>query len=430
MKRILILIAVAAMLAGCQHKEHADLIIHNAKIYSVNNNFSVMQSAAICDGRFVAVSSDAIIKARYYSDNVVDMQGKYVFPAFIDSHSRFLDYAFSLADSVQGQLSESQKVELLKRAEKRCFSMGISTVTDFGTSYNNVKLIDSLQQKGELMLSVYAVLEPSAENISQYISRMPYHTNKLKVISVGVNLDGGLASQEAVLLSPYTDNTNGRLLASADSLERICSMAYNNGFQMCVGCVGDSAARVALKTFADILPRKNSVRWRVENLQMTSKRDLRFISHYNILPMVIPASYADTREKLPSILSKKQIRETFAWKKILGQNQGILCGINAPDEPINPMRTMYSAMRQEKQKLRNKQGQEMTSVQALKAMTIWAAYAQFDEENKGSIEVGKNADFIVTNENLTTMYKPYLPDVKIVSTYLCGQKVYDITQGE
>ena len=66
------------MLTGCQHKEHADLIIHNAKIYSVNNNFSVMQSAAICDGRFVAVSSDAIIKARYYSDNVVDMQGKYV----------------------------------------------------------------------------------------------------------------------------------------------------------------------------------------------------------------------------------------------------------------------------------------------------------------------------------------------------------------
>ena len=389
-----------------------------------------MQSAAICDGRFVAVSSDAIIKARYNSDNVVDMQGKYVFPAFIDSHSHFLDYAFSLADSAQGKLSESQMADLLKKAERHCFSMGISTVTDFGTSYNNVKLIDSLQQNGELQLSVYAVLEPSAENISHYIGRMPYHTNKLKVLAVGLNLDGSLASQEAVLLSPYTDNTNGRLLASADSLERICRMAYDNGFQVCVGCVGDSAARVALNTFANILPRKNSARWRVGNLQMTSKRDLRFISHYNILPMVIPASYADTREKLPSILSKKQIRETFAWKKILGQNQGILCGINAPDEPLNPMQTMYSAMRQEKQKLRNKQGQEMTSVQALKAMTIWAAYAQFDEENKGSIEVGKSADFIVTNENLTTMYKPYLPDVKIVSTYLGGQKVYDITQGE
>ena len=427
MKRFYFLIAIAAMLVGCQHREHADLIIHNAKIYSVNDNFSVMQSAAIRDGRFVAVSSDAIIKARFYSDNVVDMEGKYVFPAFIDSRSHFFEYANSLIDSTQLQLSVS---DLLKKAEKNYFSMGVTTVTDFGTSYSNVKLIDSLQQKGELQISFYAVLEPSVENISHYISKIPYHTDKLKVVSVGVDLDGSLADQKAVLESSYSDSTNGSLLVSADSLLRICRMAYDNGFQMCVGCVGDSAARVALNTFADILPRENDARWRVENLQVTSIRDLRFFSQYKLLPLVIPAKYESSRERLPEILSRRQLRRTYAWRRILGQNQGILCGIDAPYEPLNPTLTMYSAMRQDKRAVRNKQGQEMTSVQALKSMTIWAAFAQFDEKTKGSIEVGKNADFIVTNENLTTIYKPNLPEVKIVSTYLCGQKVYDSTEGE
>lgn len=425
MKRIY-WVLVALLFASCQQKERADLILRNGKIYTVNNNFSVLQSVAIRDGKFVAVSSDANIRTRYYSDSVIDLKGNFVYPAFIDAHSNFVDYALSLSDTIITQPSDNQLSELLKKAENNCFSMGITSVTDFGTSYSNLQLIDSLQKNNLLNINIYCILEPSAENIKNYLNKVPYYTEKLKAIAVGFNLDGDLATHNAVLLSPYADNQNAQMLVDTETLYNLCQTAYNQGFQICVGCSGDSAARVAFKTFAKILPRKNNLRWRVENLQMTNMRDLRYISHYNIIPTIIPTKYASTRETLPQLLSKKQLREVFAWKKILGQNQGIVCGMNVPDEPLNPFQTMYASMRQEKRKLQNKQGQELVATQALKSMTIWAAYAQFDENNRGSIEVGKTADFFITNENLTTMFKPYLPNVQIVSTYMKGKKVYEI----
>jgi len=427
MKKFILIIATAATFAGCQQKENVDMILRNAKIYTVNNNFTVQQGAAIRNGKFVAVSSDANIRTRYYSDNIIDLKGKYVFPAFIDAHSRFIEYALTKADSNAANLPDSQLAELLKKAENDCFSMGITSVSDYGTSYNHIKLIDSLQKTGFLNIDLYCVLEPSAENIRHYLNNVPYFTNQLKVLSVGISLDGSISKKNAVLLSGYADKTNAKMKMDADSLNKICQMAYEHGFQVCASCSGDSATRLVFKTFADILPRKNNCRWRVENLQMTNMRDLRYLTHYSLTPVITPDDYAAAREKLPQLLNKKQLRETFAWKKILGQNQGIVCGTN--DVGLtNPMQVMYSSMRQEKRKLQNKQGQELTSTQALKSMTIWAAYAQFDEKEKGSIEVGKNADFIITNENLTTMYKPNLPNVKIISTYLRGQKVYDISE--
>lgn len=516
----LITTAIALTVSGCRQKEDVDLILKNAKIFTVNNSFAVVQGAAIRNGKFVAVASDATISARYTSDSVLDLKGKFVYPGFIDSHAHFMQYAMALAqvdldeaeslNSILNKLSDYKKknegrwivarnltytpddciipdntalnksfedtpvfiwtkdyktalvnnallkavgiqyngngylsndqarmvakllpepstdelVQLVKKAERNCFDAGITSTTDFGATHANLQLIDSLQNAGILQIPVYAILEPSAENIAQYITKMPIQTDKLKILSVGIDIDGRLSQNNAVMLAPYTDkNINGELRISPDSLKRLCLMAFDNGFQMCVGCIGDSAARLALKTYASILPHKNNMRWRIEDLHLITRRDLKYFSHFNIVPSVQPTQYEFNREFLSDKINRRLKKEVFAWKQLLGQNQGIVSGSNAPYGPLKPMEIMYAAMSQEKRKTHNKQSQKMTPTQTLKSLTIWAAYAQFDEQQKGSIEVGKWADFVVVGKNITTMYQPDLPQVEIEQTYLRGKRV-------
>ena len=521
-KRILlILLSLSLLVTSCNNKEHVDLILRNAKIYTVNSNFAVMQSAAIRNGKFVAVSSDANINARYTADSVIELKGKFVYPGFIDTHAHFSQYALSLSHinldtaktikNVIDQLSDFQRdnpdmwivgknldagifydkemqictilnnhfpetpvliwlsdynfalinkafadklpaeaniksgivnqrkavtaskfipapndsimTELLKQAEHDCFNAGITSTTDFGATYNNVQLIDSLQKNGCLQIPVYAVLEPLGENVSKYISKMPYQTDNLKVQSIGVSLDGQLTQNLAVMRAPYGDNHNGQLVISADSLLQICKTAYEHGFQMCVNSIGDSATRLTLNTFAKILPIKNDMRWRIEGLHMTVRKDLRILNHYNIIPSIQPLQYQPSKAFIDNNFNRKLLREAFAWKHFLSQDRGIICGSDCPYNQLNPMAVFYASVKQEKRKMHNKQSQELSTTQALKAMTIWAAYSQFDDKQKGSIEVGKWADFIVTSENITTMYQPNLPNVTIERTYLRGKRV-------
>ena len=516
----LILLGVSLLATSCQHKEHADLILKNAKIYTVNSNFAVMQSAAIRNGKFVAISSDANISARYSADSVIELKGKFVYPGFIDTHAHFTQYALSLshinlesakttknvidqlddyhrqkpdswivcknldvdaftdnklqlcatinhqfpetpvfiwlsdynsalinqafANKIQSnnikngvlnqrdaqmaskfipQPSDSLMTQLLQLAEQNCFNAGITSTTEFGASYANVQLIDSLHKNGLLQIPVYAILEPSKENISKYISQVPYYTDNLKVLSVGLNLDGQLQQNLAVMRSPYGDKQNGKLSISADSLFNICKTAYEHGFQMCVNSIGDSASRLTLNTFAKILPIKNNSRWRIEGLQMAVRKDLRMLNHYNIIPSIQPSQYQSAITFIDNTFSRKLARGAFAWKRYISQNQGIICGTDIPYNPLNPMAMFYAAVRQEKRKMHDRQSQALTTAQALKAMTIWAAYSQFDDQQKGSIEVGKWADFVVTSENITTMYQPNLPNVTIERTYLKGKRV-------
>ena len=522
LKNIALMASVAMLAIGCQHKEEADLIIRNAKIYTVNNSFAVMQSAAVKNGKFVAISNDANIMARYVSDSVLELKGKFVYPGFIDAHAHFVEYAISLsqidlsdadslnevvrrlidyqhknpgkwivarnldimlADSYQmaekdilsdlfadtpvfvwseGYMSaiinkafsdktginadspdriirgtvahaasrcipapaDSEMESLLQKAEQDCFNVGITSTTDFGARQSFIKLIDKMQAEGKLRIPVYAVLEPSAENIEAYIGKVPYYTENLKVLSVGFDIDGCLPQQTAMMLEPYgTDGANGTLWVTADSLMNICQQAYDHGFQVCVGCVGDSAARLAVNTYAAILPHKNNARWRLDNLQMITHKDMRKLGHFNIMPSVLPMQYQRNSKFIKEMFNRKHVKESFAWKQLLDQNQGIVCGTDSPFGKLNPMLVYYSAIRQEKRRISNKQSQEMTPTQALKAMTIWPAYSQFDEKSKGSLEVGKWADFIVTSENLTTMYQPNIPDLHVDMTYFRGCRV-------
>ena len=519
---LLIMISCSLLATGCRQKEEVDLIIKNAKIYTVNNSFAVVQSAAIRDGKFVAIGSDANILARYTSDSILNLKGKFVYPGFIDSHAHFMLYAMTLAqidldnaesmNAVLNKLSDFKKnnpgkwivarnltysppddciiqdnsvldkvlgdtpvfiwtkdykyalvnsamlsqagmsdagnggylvgnqarqaaeylptptndelVQMVLRAERHCFDAGITSTSDIGATYENVQLLDSLYKTGCLQIPIYAALEPSAENMRHYISRMPVKTEKLKLLAVNIDIDGRMSLHNSVMLQPDANGTpNGKLRISPDSLKSLCQTALYHGFQMSVGCYGDSAARLVLKTYASILPNKNAMRWRVENLHLIAKKDLKYFGHFNIIPSVQPTQYEYNKPYISGNLNRKLKKEVFAWKQLLGQNQGIVSGSNAPYGPLNPMEIMYAAMSQDKRKTHNKQSQKMTPTQVLKSLTIWGAYAQFDEQHKGSIEVGKWADFVVVGKNITTMYQPELPQVAVEQTYLHGVRV-------
>ncbi len=511
-------VAGLLLFAGCHQRDRVDLIIRNAKIYTVNNSFAVVQGAAVRNGRFVAVGSDANINARYTADSVIDLHGKYVFPGFIDTHSHFIDYALSLgqadlgsatganqalkmlenrrnttpdnwivarnlnsefADSVAAQIdnafpdspvfiwlcgqeqavvnraliskvgistgnnrlltidetvatahklpqvSADSLTQLMQQAERNFFAVGITSATDYGTSYDNTQIINQMYNNKQLQIPIYIVLEPSAENIENYISKIPVYSDNQKILAVAVSIDGSLASGKTAMIEPFKNRQRNAPLVTTDSLARLCQMAIDHGFQMCVSCSGDSATRLAINTYASILPNKNNLRWRLDNLQAIQRSDLKRIGHYNIIPAVVPVQYAQSNAIATQLLNKSQQKVLFAWKRILEQNQGIVAGIDVPNNQLSPMAVYHAATHQERLKLRNKQGQEMSSIQALKAMTLWAAYSQFDDDSKGSIEVGKWADFIIINENITTMYRPNIPNVKVRSTYLHGKKVYD-----
>lgn len=320
-------------------------------------------------------------------------------------------------------------------AEKICLEMGLTTVNEAGLDRVVIEAIDSLQQSGAMSLRIYAMVTDSKENLDYYLKAGILKTDRLNVRSVKVYGDGALGSRGAAMREEYSDQPGQYGLmrtteAQLDSLARVVAAA---GYQMNTHAIGDSANVSVLRVYAEVLKDKKDPRWKVEHAQIVTPSDYEYFSE-KILPSVQPTHATSDMYWAENRVGAERIKGAYSYKSLLQQSGMVALGTDFPVERVNPMYTFYAAVA--RKDLENfpengyRKEEALTREETLKGMTIWAAYSNFEENEKGSIEVGKFADFTVLDRDIMTIPEDSIPKTKVVATFINGKKVFSSSESE
>ena len=339
----------------------------------------------------------------------------------------FIDNPMEIIEKIIPKPSRETQIQALKVAEKINFSYGLTTVDDAGLSRETIELIDSLHQTGDLKIRIYAMVSASDENIDYYTKKGIIKTDRLNVRSFKVYADGALGSRGATLKEPYSDQHDhyGAMVTPLSKIKEYAEKIATSEFQMNAHAIGDSANYVMLKTYTEVLDGAKNRRWRIEHAQVISPNDFDYFE--NILPSVQPTHATSDMYWAENRLGEERLKGAYAYKDLLNKYGKIALGTDYPIEKVNPILTFFAATARKDLQDFPKDGFQMenalTREEALKGMTIWAAYANFEEDEKGSIEIGKLADFTVLDKDIMTMEYADIPSVKVKETYLNGVRV-------
>ncbi|RCL65583.1 MAG: amidohydrolase [Cryomorphaceae bacterium] len=538
--KVLITILILNSSFGC--KKNVDLIIYNANIYTVDDNFNVAEAVAIKNGLFYDIGENDILK-KYNTKESLDLNGSTVLPGLIDAHCHFyglglnqqeidlvgtksfdeilfklksqsvenktvikargwdqndwdikefpnkdqldvlfpntpvvleridghaylvnqkaldmaqistatksnngtllkkngkltgvlIDGPMSLIDNVIPELSKTEKIQALLDAEKICFKNGLTTVDDAGLSKEIILLIDSLQNKKDLKMRIYAMISNSEKNLDYFLNRKPIKTEKLNVRSVKVYGDGALGSRGATLKFPYHDDKKnyGKLVTDPESLKKLASRIADANFQMNTHAIGDSTVKLLLNTYSKVLEKKVDPRWRIEHSQIIDLQDMEGFSN-KILPSVQPTHATSDMYWAEDRVGPSRIDGAYSYKALLNESNVIGLGTDFPVEKVNPFHTFYAAVARKDLSGYPDEGFQFQNAlsreETLKGMTIWAAYLNFEEGEKGSIEKNKFADFIIVDRDIMKVDIKKAANTTVLKTYLSGELVYSNTK--
>ncbi len=336
-------------------------------------------------------------------------------------------------DSVQARIPKDfgpAYVSALQKAEKECFSFGISTLSDAGLDLREIQFLDSLQKAGILKMRIYAMANPSKENFEFFAKNGKITEDRLHVCAIKIYADGALGSRGACLLSPYTDqkDTHGFLLHSPDYYLEMAIKIRGLDFQMNTHCIGDSANRLLLKTYGEVIGQVTDHRWRIEHAQVVNPDDMALFSTYQIIPSVQPTHATSDMYWTDRRLGMNRESHSFAYQSLLQQNHIIAFGTDFPVEKINPLYTLYAACERKDLSGYPMAGYQMeqscSRYEALQAMTSWAAYANFEEKVKGQIKKGLWADLVVIPTDLTFCEPEEIIKANVELTLINGEIVY------
>lgn len=316
-------------------------------------------------------------------------------------------------------------------AQRNCFAVGLTTVDDCGLDYNEVQFIDSMHRSGELKMRVYAMLSDAKRNYDFISDKGKIKTDRLNVRAFKVYADGALGSRGACLLQPYSDRPGwtGFLLSSKEHFDSVASVLHGKGLQMCTHAIGDSGNRVILNTYAKYLKGKNDLRWRIEHAQVVNENDFKLFGEYSVIPSVQPTHATSDMYWAGDRLGKEREKGAYAFNDLMKQNGWIPLGTDFPVEDISPFKTFYAAVIRKDAKGWPENGYQVENAlsreHALRGMTIWAARSNFEENEKGSIEAGKFADFVILDQDLMKAPDSALLNITVLRTFINGEKVYE-----
>ena len=255
-------------------------------------------------------------------------------------------------------------------------------------------------------------------------------TGRLNIRSIKMYGDGALGSRGACLLQPYSDKPGhyGFLLSRPEHFDSVANWVVQKGFQLCTHAIGDSGNRTILNIYAKYLKGRNDLRWRIEHAQVINKADFNLFGANAIIPSVQPTHATSDMYWADKRLGKEREKGAYAYKQLLQQNGWIPLGTDFPVEDISTFKTFYAAVVRKDAKGWPAAGFQMENAlsreETLRGMTIWAAKANFEETEKGSLEKGKLADFVILDADIMKVVSQKLLNVKVVATFLGGEKVY------
>lgn len=541
---LLILISIPFLLNNCIKMKPADSLIYNARIYTVDSLFSVSEAMMLKDGSILAVGTEKELRRKYKPAEEFDMDGKNIYPGFIDAHCHFTGYGLSLnqvelsgtsspmellqkvkdfalqnpqgwitgrgwdqndwekqefpdrslLDTVfpdrpvvlfridgHAALANAKALEIagitnlstinggefrkrnnrltgilvdnaieevrkhiplpsaeemkngLLKAQENCFAVGLTSVQDAGLDAATIKLIGKLQKEESLKMRIYAMLNPDETSINEIMKAGILKTEKLNVRSLKLYADGALGSRGALLIRDYSDSpgSRGLFVTPPEELKRLSQLAFENGYQVCIHCIGDSAVRTVLELYTSILKDTNDLRWRIEHAQVIDPADVEKFGKFNIVPSV-QTTHATSDMYWAEKRLGARIHNAYMYRTLLMQNGWLPNGSDFPVENINPILGFYAAVARKDLSGFPEEGfmkeQSLTREDALKAMTIWAARAAFEEDEKGSLETGKLADFVVLDRDIMEVPENSIHQARVLSTWVSGSRVFQLKE--
>jgi predicted amidohydrolase YtcJ len=265
-----------------------------------------------------------------------------------------------------------------------------------------------------------------------FFTHGPYKDERLNVRAVKTYADGALGSRGACLKKEYSDQPGhfGYMLHPVKYFDKLAEDAMNNGFQLCTHAIGDSANEVIIDVYDNHLSTENHRRWRIEHCQVVAPKDRKKMGDNMIIASVQPTHATSDMYWAADRLGDDRMTYAYAYEDLREATEGmIVFGTDFPVEDIDPIKTFYAAtVRKDMEGYPKKGFQPENKVKrkdALRAMTINAAYSNFEEEEKGSLEQGKYADFIILNQDIMKVEDKDIPRTKVLATYVNGEKVFD-----
>lgn len=517
------------------------MIIHNATIYSCDDNFKVYDAMAIKDGKILQMGPEREILNGYDCDEVIDLANAPVYPGFHDAHCHFEGYALTLNEVdlngaqsfnevvsrivafetdnefswikgrgwdqtlwegqsfptkdtldilfpdkpiairrvdghaalvnqaaldiagytpetiIEGglievidgkctgilldnaydslaihipELAEDQLLELLLQAEQDLFEVGLTSINDAGIEAPQRERFIKWYEEGQLSIKNYAMLFPTSANLNWAAEQGDFELNNLHIKSFKVIGDGALGSRGACLLKPYSDqlHQHGFMLRSFEEFRAIAETAKSINYQVNTHCIGDSANRTILTIYKEVIGAVPDHRWKIEHAQVLHPDDFDIFEQYSIIPSVQPTHCTSDMRWAEERLGAERVKYAYAYNEILQKAGMIALGTDFPIERISPLETFYAAVsRMDRYGFPEGGFQNENALSredALKGMTIWAAYSNFEEKQKGSLEAGKDADFVILTKDIMTIPIEEVLNTFVDKTYLQGKLVY------
>lgn len=518
---------------------HADLIVYNARIYTVNTFFDMAEAFAVKDGKFIAVgAADDILKS-FTTSKKINAEGKTILPGLIDPHCHLFWYGYgklqadlrqtkspqeavkrlkkhynkkspdwilgkgwnhelwpgqqfpdktlldtffdipvyleridthaawvnSKALEIAGITADTeiaggkvlikneepsgilidQAMELVKQhippfsiwekeqalmlAQEDCFSFGLTSIGDAYLHKNEVDMMIDLQKENKLKLRVYAMLVPNEINKSHFFEHGIYQDEMMNIRSFKFFSDGTLGSRSAFLFDDYADDpgNKGIFILNEENFNDTAAKAVEKGFQINTHCIGDRATHEMLKLYINHIKGENNKRWRIEHAQLVQPEDLELFSKYSVIPSIQTTHAISDMPWIESRIGANRMTNAYPYQRLLQQSGLVANGSDFPVEAVNPLSGFYTAVARKDSAGNPSDGflkhDALTRKQALKAMTIWAAFANFEEHLKGHIKKGTLADFVILDKDIMKIPEQELPSVQVLQCFIGGQKV-------
>lgn len=358
-----------------------------------------------------------------------------------------------LLDRAQGLIGRhipaSTKADLeqaLILADKRSISLGWTQVQDAGVSWDQIELMKKLLGEQKLKIRLYEAIRgpgADAQRLLREGAQIGMYDGKLTVRTIKVSIDGALGSKGAALLENYADHdTNGFLTFKEDQVLPMLNEALRKSIQVEVHAIGDRANRTILDWYETVFNEvpmiqrmdRNPPRWRVEHAQILDPADIPRFAKLGVIPSMQPSHAIGDLHFAPSRLGTKRLAGAYAWQTLIKSGVVIAGGSDAPVERGEPMIEFYAAVARKDQKGFSGEGwhpeEKVTREQALKMFTAWAAYAAFEEKQRGSIEQGKWADLTVLSADIMQIPEAEILKTRCVMTVIGGEVVFDSTGGK
>jgi predicted amidohydrolase YtcJ len=348
----------------------------------------------------------------------------------------FVDNAQDLVTRVIPVATRQQNRSAILAAIAEANKWGLIGIHNAGESRSTIDIYEDLAREGRYNLRNYVLISGDSASVNHYFRvgpRSALYDGHLWVRAIKLYADGALGSRGAALLAPYSDDrgNTGLLVTPPAEIQRIATTALRRGFQIGVHAIGDRGNRVVLDAYDAALKAVPTAdhRFRIEHAQVISLADIPRFAKMGVIPSMQASHQTSDMRWAEARVGPERIKGAYAWRSLLNTGVVIPNGSDFPVEEVNPLISFHSAVSRQDATNWPPGGwypeQVMTRDEALKAMTIWPAYAGFQEKTMGSITPGKYADFVILDRDIMSVPATEILATRVLSTWIGGKVVFE-----